>query len=63
MSCVNIMIVDNCGPLKIKLFMLKIWQIHVAGKVRKIAKNALFNLIFHYSQSDSEIKKCQELTL
>jgi len=47
--------------LKFKLFKLKVWKI--AGKIRKIAKNALFNFIFRYSKSDHEIKKCQELML
>jgi len=44
------MIVDSCGQLENQTFNAKKWQI--AGKIRKIAKIALFNLIFYYSQSD-----------
>ena len=34
--------------------MLKIWKI--AGQISQFAKNAFFNLIFHYSQSDKKLQ-------
>ena len=51
MSCVNSMIVHDCGQLENKTFYAQNMANSRKNK-EKIANIALFNLIFHYSQSD-----------